>query len=89
MRVALVRLQDNEATVEKLDKSTIPEQVKTGTAQQFFRWIAQRIVALAEQCHLDDGEDSWKLGVTWSFPFAYVPNLAAIEWSLIMAGKTL
>jgi hexokinase len=70
MRVALVRLQDNEATVEKLDKATIPEQVKTGTAKQFFRWIAQRIVSLAGECVLDEGEEAWKLGVTWSFPFA-------------------
>src|SRR5271163_521567 len=42
MRVALVRLEDNEASVEKLDKSTIPEQVKTGTAIEFFKWIAER-----------------------------------------------
>jgi hexokinase len=72
MRVALVRLQDNEASVEKLDKSTIPEQVKTGTAKEFFKWIAERIVALAQECELDEGEEAWKLGVTWSFPFAYV-----------------
>lgn len=73
MRVALVRLQDNEASVEKLDKSTIPEQVKTGTAKEFFKWIAERIIALASECELDEGEEVWKLGVTWSFPFAYYP----------------
>jgi hexokinase len=70
MRVALVRLQDNEATVEKLDKWIIPEAVKTGTAQEFFAWIAERIVMLAERSTLDEGEYEWKLGLTWSFPFA-------------------
>jgi hexokinase len=70
MRVALVRLQDNEATVEKLDKWIIPEAVKTGTAPEFFRWIAERIVMLAERSTLDYGEYEWKLGLTWSFPFA-------------------
>jgi hexokinase len=70
MRVALVRLQNNEARLEKLEKWTIPEPVKTGTAQQFFNWIADKIVNLAEQSELDDGEQEWKLGVTWSFPFA-------------------
>jgi hexokinase len=70
MRVALVRLQDNEATVEKLDKWIIPEQVKTGTAEDFFQWVAERIVKLTSVSVLDDGEQEWKLGVTWSFPFA-------------------
>lgn len=70
MRVALVRLQDNEARVDKLEKWTIPEPVKTGTALQFFNWIADKIVNLAEQSELDAGEHEWKLGVTWSFPFA-------------------
>src|SRR5271170_6256069 len=69
MRVALVRLQDNEATVEKLHKSTIPEKVKTGTAREFFDWVAERIVNLVGQSKLDEGEHEWKLGVTWSFPF--------------------
>lgn len=71
MRVALVRLENNEATVEKLDKWTIPETVKTGTAREFFDWIAERIVDLAGQSCLDEGEYEWKLGVTWSFPFTY------------------
>jgi hexokinase len=71
MRVALVRLENNEASVEKLEKWTIPEAVKTGTAREFFTWIAERIVNLAGQSQLDPGEDEWKLGVTWSFPFAY------------------
>jgi hexokinase len=71
MRVALVRLQDNEATVQKLDKSTIPEAVKTGTAREFFNWIAEKIVNLVGQSTLDEGEYEWKLGVTWSFPFSY------------------
>ena len=71
MRVALVRLQDNEATVEKLDKWIIPEHVKTGTAEDFFAWVAERIVKLTSVSVLDDGEHEWKLGVTWSFPFAY------------------
>ena len=71
MRVALVRLQDNEASVEKLEKYLIPEKVKTGTAEAFFRWIAEGIIALSSQCVLDEGEYEWKLGVTWSFPFAY------------------
>ena len=75
MRVALVRLQDNEATVERLNKSTIPEQVKTGTAREFFKWIAEQIVRLAGGCELDEGEDAWKLGVTWSFPFACLSSL--------------
>lgn len=71
MRVALVRLENNEASVEKLEKWTIPEAVKTGTATEFFTWIAERIVNLAGQSKLDEGEHEWKLGVTWSFPFAY------------------
>jgi len=70
MRVALVRIQDNEAKVEILEKWTIPEGVKIGTAKQFFNWIAERIVNLAERSELDKGEHEWKLGVTWSFPFA-------------------
>jgi hexokinase len=73
MRVALVRLQDNDATVGKLEKWIIPESVKTGTAKHFFAWIAGRILNLTSQCHLDDGETEWKLGVCWSFPFTYVP----------------
>jgi hexokinase len=72
MRVALVRLQDNDATVGKLEKFTIPESVKTGHARHFFAWIAERIVTLTNQCVLDDGETEWKMGVCWSFPFAYV-----------------
>jgi hexokinase len=71
MRVALVRLQDNDATVEKLDKWIIPEEVKIGTAEAFFAWVADRIVKLTSVSVLDDGEQEWKLGVTWSFPFAY------------------
>ena len=71
MRVALVRLQDNEASVERLDKWIIPEQVKTGTAREFFSWIAEKIVHLTSQSLLDEGETEWKCGVTWSFPFAY------------------
>ena len=71
MRVALVRLENNEASVEKLEKWTIPEAVKTGTATEFFAWIAERIVNLAGQSQLDQDEHEWKLGVTWSFPFAY------------------
>jgi hexokinase len=71
MRVAVVRLHDNDATVSKLEKYTIPECVKTGTAREFFAWIAKRIVKFTEQCTLDDGETEWKLGVCWSFPFAY------------------
>lgn len=71
MRVALVRLLDNEATVEKLEKYIIPEQVKTGTAEGFFAWIAKCIVDLAKESTLDEGEHEWKMGVTWSFPFAY------------------
>ena len=71
MRVALVRLENNEPSVEKLEKWTIPEAVKTGTATEFFTWIAERIVNLAGQSKLDEGEHEWKLGVTWSFPFAY------------------
>jgi hexokinase len=70
MRVALVRLQDSEARVDRLEKWTIPEPVKTGTARQFFHWIADKIVNLAQQSELDPGEHEWKLGVTWSFPFA-------------------
>ena len=73
MRVALVRLQDNEATVGKLEKWTIPEPVKTGTATEFFAWIAGRIVNLTLQCELDEGETEWKLGLCWSFPFASDP----------------
>ena len=73
MRVALVRLENNEASVEKLEKWIIPEAVKTGTAGEFFTWIAERIVNLAGQSQLDKGEHEWKLGVTWSFPFEYVP----------------
>src|SRR5579859_5175861 len=75
MRVALVRLRDNEATVEKLDKWTIPEQVKIGTAEDFFAWVAERIVNLTSVSVLDDGEHEWKLGVTWSFPFAYAASI--------------
>jgi len=75
MRIALVRLQNNDATVEKLDKWTIPEQVKTGTAEDFFQWVAERIINLTSVSDLDDGEQEWKLGVTWSFPFAYVALL--------------
>ena len=71
MRVALIRLQNNVAAVEKLHKFTIPECVKTGTAQEFFTWIAERIVRLTDQSQLNEGEDEWKLGLTWSFPFAY------------------
>ena len=74
MRVALVRLQDNEATVEKLDKWIIPEKVKKGTGREFFTWIAERIILLTNKSQLDEGEYEWKLGVTWSFPFAYVPH---------------
>ena len=74
MRVGLVRLQDNEATVERLDKWTIPETVKIGTAREFFTWIAEKIVHLTCRSRLDDGEKEWKLGVTWSFPFTYVPS---------------
>jgi hexokinase len=70
MRVALVRIQNNVARVENLEKWIIPESVKTGTAEAFFNWIAERIVNLAEQSELDQGEHEWKLGVTWSFPFA-------------------
>jgi len=70
MRVALVRLEDNEASVEKLDKWLIPEGVKTGTKEEFFKWIAERIVNLARQCQVENGQTEWKLGVTWSFPFA-------------------
>ena len=73
MRVALVRLQNNEAAVEKLEIHVIPKAVKTGTKEEFFRWIAEGIVSLCEQCVLDEGEVEWKLGVTWSFPFAYAP----------------
>jgi hypothetical protein len=71
MRVALVRLQDNNANVDKLERWTIPEPIKTGTADGFFNWLAERIVNLAEQSELDQGEHEWKLGITWSFPFAY------------------
>jgi hexokinase len=79
MRVALVRLLENEATVEKLDKYTIPEHVKTGTARDFFAWIAKGIVDLARESVLDEGEHEWKMGVTWSFPFAYVPVLSYVN----------
>jgi hexokinase len=72
MRVALVRLLENEPIVEKLQKYTIPEYVKTGTAREFFAWIARGIVDLARESTLDEGEVEWKMGVTWSFPFAYV-----------------
>lgn len=73
MRVALVRLLENDATVEKLHKYIIPEHVKTGTARDFFAWIAKGIVDLARESTLDEGEHEWKMGVTWSFPFAYDP----------------
>lgn len=87
MRVALVRLRDNEATVEKLHKHIIPEQVKTGTAERFFEWIAKRIVELTKESTLDEGEHEWKLGVTWSFPFAYYPSHSPISIPLRDAGR--
>jgi hexokinase len=70
MRVAVIRLSLNNASVERLEKFIIPEQVKVGTAEAFFTWIAERIVQLTQVSQLDEGEHEWKLGVTWSFPFA-------------------
>jgi hexokinase len=87
MRVALVRLRDHEATVEKLHKHIIPEQVKTGTAERFFEWIAKRIVDLTKESTLDKGEHEWKLGVTWSFPFAYFPTIRPCMCGLTVQTK--